>query len=116
LGNNIAGAVTVNKKERMDKMIINPLWSRLIEQIQNNSGVSYDEAKSTAKNILIKRNHIYNNGNLTHTGRLRSNMSSEERAIDRAIKRAGGNKNNYRYDPEKNYAYKRGGWGKRGFL
>lgn len=113
MGNNIAGAVTVNKKERMDKMIINPLWSRLIEQIQNNSGVSYDEAKSTAKNILIKRNHIYNNGNLTHTGRLRSNMSSEERAIDRSVKRFGGSKNDYRYDSDKNYAYKKNIWNKK---
>ena len=92
---------------------INPLWSRLTEQIQNKSDISYDDAKTMAKSILIKRNHITNDGNLTYDGILRSNMSSEERAVDRAIKRFGGNKNDYIYDSEKNYAYKRKNWYKK---
>jgi uncharacterized protein (UPF0218 family) len=96
-----------------NEMKINPLWVRLTEQIQNKSGISYDDAKSMAKSILIKRNHIYSDGNLTYDGILRSNMGPEERAVDRAIKRFGGNKNDYVYDSKKNYAYKRKNWNKK---
>ena len=37
-------------------------------------------------------------------------MSPEERAIDRSIKRSGGNYNDYKYNTEKNYAYKKNKW------
>jgi hypothetical protein len=92
---------------------INPLWSRLIEQIQDKRDISYTDAKTMAKNILIKRGHLYDDGNLTYDGVLRSNMSPEERAVNRSIKKFGGNENDYRYDSEKNYAYKKNRWNKK---
>jgi hypothetical protein len=40
-------------------------------------------------------------------------MSPEERAVGRSIKKFGGNENDYRYDSEKNYAYKKNRWNRK---
>ena len=100
-------------KEKQKEVTINPLWDRLIEQIQNKRDISYINAKAMARGILIKRGHLHDDGNLTYDGILRSNMSSEERAIDRSVKRFGGSKNDYRYDSDKNYAYKKNRWNRK---
>ena len=103
----------IDGKEKQKEVTINPLWGRLIEQIQNKRDISYIDAKSMAKGILIKRGHLYDDGNLTYDGVLRSNMSPEERAVGRSIKKFGGNENDYRYDSEKNYAYKKNRWNRK---
>ena len=86
---------------------MNALWERLTSQLQNKNNINYENAKSMAKGILMKRGYMDNNDNLTYTGMLRNMMSPEDRAIDRSIKRHGGNRNNYAYDFDKNYAYKK---------
>ena len=93
-----------------EKEILTPLWNRLTFQIQTSRDIGYDEAKSMAKNILIKRGHLNSDGTDTFDGTVRGLMSPEERAIDRSVKRSGGNYNDYEYNSEKNYAYKKNKW------
>ena len=98
-----------NKKEE----ILTPLWSRLTFQIQTSKNIGYDESKNMAKNILIKRGHLNSDGTSTFNGAVRGLMSPEERAIDRSIKKSGGNYSDYQYNSEKNYAYKKNKWQKK---
>ena len=93
-----------------EKEVLTPLWSRLTFQIQTSRNIGYNEAKNMAKNILIKRGHLHSDGTATFDGAVRGLMSPEERAIDRSIKRSGGNYNDYKYNTEKNYAYKKNKW------
>ena len=72
---------------------MNPLWERLTEQTGN---------KDLAKNILVDRGHMDVDGNLTPEGLVRSNMSPEERALDRHVQKYGGTADDYEYDPETN--------------
>tara|TARA_R100000458_G_C8104126_1_gene129623 strand:+ start:113 stop:439 length:327 start_codon:yes stop_codon:yes gene_type:complete len=83
------------------------LLERLILQLKEHNGISYDKARSMAKNILKKRGHLDHEDKETFKGTLRSVMTPEQRAIDRAIKKRGGNYEDYEYDYEKNYAYKK---------
>ena len=80
-----------------------PIWERLTSQIFDSRSINYENAKNLAKNILVKRGHLNIDGTPTLDGIKRGLMTPEERAIDRA----GGDYNDYKYDPEKNYAYKR---------
>ena len=98
-----------DKKEE----ILTPLWSRLAFQIQTSRNIGYDESKNMAKNILIKRGHLDSDGTPTFDGVVRGLMSPEERAIDRSIKKSGGNYSDYKYNSEKNYAYKKNKWQKK---
>ena len=93
-----------------EKEVLTPLWSRLTSQIQTSRDIGYNEAKNMAKNILIKRGHLNFDGTTTFNGAVRGLMSPEERAIDRSVKRSGGNYNDYEYNSEKNYAYKKNKW------
>jgi len=86
------------------------IHTRLKEQLME-KGTKELEAEELSKNILIKRGHLNKDGSVTTEGYIRGNMSAEERAIDRAVKRYGGIPEYYEYDPIKNYAYKKTGKG-----
>jgi|TARA_R100001530_G_scaffold88054_1_gene61302 hypothetical protein len=96
--------------------MLSRIHTRLTQQLIE-SGTGELEAEELAKNILVQRGHLNRDGSVTTEGYIRGNMSAEERAIDRAIKRFGGIPEHYEYDPVKNYAYKKTGkgiWRKRG--
>ena len=83
------------KSETQEFMGKNQLFNRLSAQVGN---------KNLAKNILIDRGHMNNNGSLTIEGEKRNNMTSAERAIDRESKKSGKSKDNYVYNSETNKA------------
>ena len=83
------------------------LLQRLTLQLKENNNISYDKARTMAENILKKRGHLDSDGKETYSGSVRSVMTPEQRAIDRAIKKRGGSYEDYNYDYEKNYAYKK---------
>ena len=89
---------------------IAPIWKRLTSQIYKSRGSDYENAKNMAKHILIKRGHLNSDGTPTFSGKVRGLMTPRERAVDRAIQKFGGEYDDYRYDPEKNYAYKKRTW------
>jgi len=90
--------------------MLSRIHTRLKEQLIE-KGTDELEAEELSKNILIKRGHLNKDGSVTAEGQIRGNMSAEERAIDRAVKRFGGIPEYYEYDREKNYAYKKTGKG-----
>ena len=57
-----------------------------------------------AKNILIGRGDMKKDGTLTEKGQKRNEMTAGERAIDRAVKKSGHKKSEYRYNPITNRA------------
>ena len=61
-------------------------------------------SEKLAREILIKRGHMTHSGKLTAAGRARDAMTAEERAVDRAAKRSGRPKDEYKYDPTTNRA------------
>ena len=83
------------KPETQDFMGKNQLLNRLSAQVGD---------KNLAKNILIDRGHMNNNGSLTTEGKKRDNMTSAERAIDRASKESGRPSSDYTYNSETNRA------------
>jgi len=83
------------------------LLERLTYQIFRRGTKSYEESQRLASNILIRRGHLDMDGIETESGRNRGLMTPEQRAIDRRVKRDGGKHKDYKYDPIKNYAYKK---------
>lgn len=81
----------------------NQLVDRLTAQLSA-SGMQGD-SREAAIEILKKRGHMDEKGNLTAAGRARDSMTAEERAIDRA-KRAG-RTGPLVYNPKTNRATKR---------
>ena len=81
----------------------NQLVDRLAAQLSA-SGMQGD-AREAAVNILQKRGHMDEKGNLTAAGRARDSMTAEERAIDRAKKASPGGR--FVYNPKTNRATKR---------
>jgi hypothetical protein len=71
------------------------LLKRLSAQVGN---------EETAKNILIKRGHMTESGELTDAGKARDKMTAAERAKDRAAKRSGHDVSEYKYNPSNNMA------------
>ena len=82
------------------------IWDRLTDQIVEKQGKAQEDARELAKNLLIDRGHLTPDGNLTPEGEKRSAMGAEGRAIDRAIRRHGGDRSNYYYDYSTNKARK----------
>jgi hypothetical protein len=80
------------------------LWNRLSQQL---SDKDVEDATELAKNILIRRGHLNNDGSDTYEGRVRGNMSAADRAKDRAVKSSGGLASDYEYNSDTNYAYKK---------
>jgi len=64
-------------------------------------------SKELAEKLLIKRGQMTPGGVLTHEGRMRNQMTAEERAKDRAAMANGGTPKDYVYDMGKNTARKR---------
>ena len=69
------------------------LLDRLTEQVGD---------KNLAKSLLIERNHLNPDGSLTQEGQRLDGLGAEGRALERHIKRYGGNSEDYEYDPETN--------------
>ena len=61
-------------------------------------------SKGTAIGLLKKRGQLDDKGNLTSKGKARDKMTAGERAIDRASKKSGRKKSDYRYNPKTNQA------------
>lgn len=74
----------------------NQLVNRLTSQVGS---------RSLAIDLLIKRGHLLADGKtLTKLGQQRNSMTAAERAVDRATKLTGRNKNDYIYNPLTNKA------------
>ena len=86
-----------------------PLLDRLTNQllIRQGSPYSYKDSNVLARKILIKRGHMNIDGTDTLKGISRGLMTSDDRAIDRSMKKSGGIRSDYTYDPIKNYAHKK---------
>ncbi len=82
------------------------LLERLSQQLISENNISPQEADKLAKALLIKRGHLNNDGSYTQQGYERSLMTPQQRAVDRVIKKYGGDASDYKYEPDKNYAYK----------
>jgi len=61
-------------------------------------------SEGLARALLIGRGDMKPNGNLTAKGKKRDAMTAEERAIDRASKKSGKPKSDYKYNPHTNAA------------
>ncbi len=81
----------------------NQLIDRLAWQLKN-SGMTGD-ARAAALDVLKKRGHVDDKGELTDAGKARNAMTAEERALDRA-KRAG-HKGPLTYNPQTNRVTRR---------
>lgn len=75
---------------------------QLIERLADQVG-----SKEAALTILRKRGQVDEHGTLTASGKRRDKMTAAERAIDRASKRSGKPKSQYKYNPKTNRATKR---------
>lgn len=60
--------------------------------------------RDMAKQILIDRGHMREDGTLTPAGVKRDNMTAAERAIDRQSKQSGKPAKRYAYNPKTNKA------------
>lgn len=77
----------------------NQLIDRLTAQMGGN--------REGALDVLRKRGHVDDKGNLTAEGKKRDAMTAEERAIDRAVKRTGNSPQSFKYNPRTNRALKK---------
>lgn len=81
--------------------MISKLQKRLSKQlkdrgVKNSDGVAYG--------LLKKRGQADAKGKLTSKGKKRQKLGNKGRAIDRASKRSGHSKNEYKYNPKTNMA------------
>lgn len=70
------------------------ILKRLTEQLDGN--------ETLAKSILINRGHLNPDGTDTDQGKARGEMSPEDRALERQVRRYGGDVLDYEYDEETN--------------
>ena len=91
----LKGWSAFSKPETQKFMGKNQLFNRLSAQVGN---------ENLAKNILIERGHMNNDGSLTIEGKKRDSMTAAERAIDRASKESGRSISDYKYNSETNTA------------
>ena len=69
----------------------NPLIDRVTDQVGS---------RDMALGILEKRGHVFpNTDKLTITGKIRDNMTAEERGLERAAKNSGKPVSSFTYDP-----------------
>lgn len=94
--------------------MISQLEERLTAQLRR-KGVA--NAAEMAHQLLLKRGHIDESGNLTAEGKKRQAMGDAGRAIDRKVKEGGGKhtRMDYAYDRIKNRAILKN-YGKNGYL
>ena len=91
----LKGWSAFSKPETQKFMGKNQLFNRLSAQVGN---------ENLAKNILIERGHMNNDGSLTIEGKKRDSMTAAERAIDRASKKSNKPKSDYTYNNKTNRA------------
>ena len=77
---------------------MNSLLNRLSNQVGS---------RSLAFNLLRKRGHIDEHGNLTESGRVRQDMGSAARVKSRQAKYSGGKPSDYIYNTKTNRAIKK---------
>ena len=82
------------------------LLERLTEQMRTQKSPPKDP-EATARAVLMARGMLDSKGNYTDKGKERSNMTAEERALDRAAKRTGNPKTAFKYNPKTNLALRK---------
>jgi hypothetical protein len=82
------------------------LLERLTEQMRTQKSPPKDP-EAAARAVLIARGMMDNQGNYTDKGKVRNNMTAEERAIDRAARRTGKSKSAFKYNPTTNMALRK---------
>lgn len=82
------------------------LLERLTEQMRTQKSPPKDP-EATARAVLMARGMLDSKGNYTDKGKERSNMTAEERALDRAVKRTGSPKTAFKYNPKNNLALRK---------
>lgn len=73
--------------------------NQLIDRLSAQMG-----SREAALDVLRKRGHVDDKGNLTAEGKRRDAMTAEERALDRARTRTGKPTTAFKYDPATNRA------------
>ena len=73
--------------------------NQLIERLAAQMG-----SREAALDVLRERGHVDAQGHLTAAGKLRDNMTAEERALDRAKTRTGKPTTAFKYSPSTNRA------------
>ena len=73
--------------------------NQLIERLAAQMG-----SRESALDVLRERGHVDAQGQLTAAGKLRDNMTAEERALDRAKTRTGKPITAFKYSPSTNRA------------
>ena len=73
--------------------------NQLIERLAAQMG-----SREAALDVLLERGHVDAQGQLTAAGKLRDNMTAEERALDRAKTRTGKPITAFKYSPSTNRA------------
>ena len=69
--------------------------NQLIDRVTDQVG-----SRDMALSILEKRGHVFpNTDKLTITGKIRDDMTAEERALERAAKNSGKSVSSFTYDP-----------------
>jgi hypothetical protein len=79
------------------------LLERLAEQLRTQKNPPKDP-KAYAREILVKRGHMTEDGKYTAAGEKRNNMTAEERAKDRASKKQNKPASAFKYNPKTNTA------------
>lgn len=79
------------------------LLQRLTEQLRTQKSPPKDP-ESAAKEILVKRGHMTEDGKYTKAGQKRNDMTAEERAKDRASKKFNKPTSAFKYNPKTNTA------------
>jgi hypothetical protein len=82
------------------------LLERLTEQMRTQKNPPKDP-EATARAVLTARGMLDDKGNYTDKGKERSNMTAEERALDRASKRTGTPKTAFKYNAKTNLALRK---------
>jgi len=82
------------------------LLERLTEQMRTQKNPPKDP-EATARAVLTARGMLDDKGNYTDKGKERSNMTAEERALDRASKRTGNPKTAFKYNAKTNLALRK---------
>jgi hypothetical protein len=82
------------------------LLERLTEQMRTQKNPPKDP-EATARAVLTARGMLDNKGDYTDKGKERSNMTAEERALDRASKRTGDPKTAFKYNAKTNLALRK---------
>lgn len=82
------------------------LLERLTEQMRTQKSPPKDP-EAAARAVLMARGMLDSEGKYTDKGKERNSMTAEERALDRASKRAGSPITAFKYNPKTNVALRK---------